>query len=275
MESHDVQTTLTGALGTTGPQLVAFVGAGGKTTALQQLCAESAAATDGILATTTTAMFARQLSSLGPLLVEDEDETPLAARAGEALRSAGVVTLARSRAENEKVRGLAPAEVDALWRDGVAGSIFVEADGSRGLPLKAFGTAEPQVPHSATTVVLLAGLDVLGQRLDEKHVHRAELLASALGLTRKVRITPGLLSGALAIQVVRLRMTAPAARIVVLLNKADDDRRGLIDQGVGVGEDLLSAAVSGCGQQASGRPDRVVVGSILRSAFFVVQERAH
>ena len=76
MESHDVQTTLTCALGTSGPQLVAFVGAGGKTTALQQLCAESSAAGGGILATTTTAMFARQLSSLGPLLVEDESEAP-------------------------------------------------------------------------------------------------------------------------------------------------------------------------------------------------------
>ena len=139
MESHDVQTTLTGALGVTGPQLVALVGAGGKTTALQRLCSESATQGGGIIATTTTAMFARQLSSLGPLLVADEDAAPLAARADEALRSAGVVSLARSRIANEKVKGLAPAAVDALWRGGLAGSIFVEADGSRGLPLKAFG----------------------------------------------------------------------------------------------------------------------------------------
>jgi probable selenium-dependent hydroxylase accessory protein YqeC len=270
VQSHDVQITLTGALGTTGPQLLALVGAGGKTTALQRLCAESAEAPGGILATTTTAMFARQLSSVGPLLVADEEETTLAARAGEALRSAGVVSLARSRTDNEKVKGLSPAEVDALWRGGVAGSIFVEADGSRGLPLKAFGAAEPQVPYSATTVVLLAGLDALGRRIDTKHVHRSELLASALGVTRKTRVTTDLLSGALALQVVKLRTVTSGARVVVLLNKADDEE--LVDQGVAAGEDLLSAAVSSCGQPASGRPDSVVVGSLHHSAYHVLGE---
>jgi probable selenium-dependent hydroxylase accessory protein YqeC len=271
VQSHDVQTTLTGALGTTGPQLVAFVGAGGKTTALQRLCSESAAAAGGTLATTTTAMFARQLACLGPLLVADEDEAPLAARAGEALRSAGVVTLARSRTANEKVKGLAPVEVDALWHAGIAGSILVEADGSRGLPLKAFGEAEPQLPSATTTVVVVAGLDALGRPLDQEHVHRAELLLPLLGASAGDTVTPRLFASALALQVARVGELTPDARVVVLLNKADGD--DLTEQAAAVAGELLATAPD-CGPDAVARPARIVAGSLHHDLYRVDQRSA-
>ncbi len=268
MESHDVQTKLTEALGTTGPQLVAFVGAGGKTTALQRLCAELAAQGGGVLATTTTAMFARQLTSLGPLLVQDGDEVPLATRAGEALRSAGVAAVARSYAEDEKVTGLAPAAVDALWRAGVAGSIVVEADGSRGLPLKAFGEAEPQLPKATTTVVVVAGLDALGRPLDEDHVHRARLLMPLLDAAEGGAVTPRLFAAALALQIGRVHALTPGARVVILLNKADSD--DLAASGASIGADLLTAAQDYAGLDGSGRPERIVVGSLRRSVYRVI-----
>ena len=268
MESHDVQTTLAGALGATGPQVVAFVGAGGKTTALQRLSTELASPACGILATTTTLMFARQLSSLGPLLIQDEVETSLETRAGEALRSAGVVSLARCFVTGGKVKGLAPEDVDALWRDGIAASIVVEADGSRGLPLKAFGEAEPRLPSATTTVVVVAGLDVLDTPLDEAHVHRAGLLTSLLGAAEGDPVTPRLLGAALALQVERARSSTPGARVVVLLNKAESDDAA--ERGAGIGAELLAAAPDGVGPYASGRPDRIVVGSLHRSVFRVV-----
>ncbi len=271
MESHDVQTTLTGALGVTGPQLVALVGAGGKTTALQRLCSESATQGGGIIATTTTAMFARQLSSLGPLLVADEDAAPLAARAGEALRSAGVVSLARSRIANEKVKGLAPAAVDALWRGGLAGSIFVEADGSRGLPLKAFGVAEPQLPSATTTAVVVAGLDALGRPLDEDHVHRAKLLLPLLDAAEGDLVTPRLLAATLALQIAKVRQLTPGARVVVLLNKAESD--DLTEQAAAAADDLFDDMAGGRGQNASARPDRIVAGS-LRHDLYRVDRRS-
>ena len=268
MESHDDQTTLLGALGMTGRQLVAFVGAGGKTTALQLLCAESAARAGGILATTTTAMFAPQLTSLGPLIVEDEDETPLATRAGEALRSTGVVALARSFAAGGKVEGLAPSDVDALWRDRIAGSIVVEADGSRGLPLKAFGEAEPQLPQATTTVIVVAGLDALGRPVDEGHVHRARLLLPLLDAAEGDAVTPRIFATTLALQIARVRALTPQARVVVLLNKAEDEH--LAESGAAVGANLLTATQDDAGFDASGRPDRIVVGSLRRCVFRVI-----
>jgi probable selenium-dependent hydroxylase accessory protein YqeC len=268
VESNDVQTRLTGALGTTGPQLVAFVGAGGKTTALQRLCEELAARAGGILATTTTAMFARQLTSLGPLLIEDDDETTLATRAGEALGGSGIVTLARAHAADQKVEGLAPAEVDALWTAGVAGSIVVEADGSRGLPLKAFGEAEPQLPMTATTVVVVAGLDALGRPLDEDHVHRAGLLLTLLDAAEGDAVTPRLFAAALALQVARVRALTPRARVVVLLNKAESEH--LTARGAAVAAALLTAANDDGGLARSGLPLRIVVGSMRRGVFRVI-----
>ena len=265
MEGDDVQSTLTGALGVAGPQLIAFVGAGGKTTALQRLCAELATQAGEILATTTTAMFARQLTSLGPLLLEDEDETPLAVRAREALRAARIVTLARAHSADRKVAGLAPAAVDAIWRADVAGSVLVEADGSRGLPLKAFGDAEPQLPQATTMVVVVAGLDALGRPLDEDHVHRARLLLPLIEAVEGDAVTPRTFAAALALQVARVRALTPEARVVVLLNKAEDEH--LAERGAAVGSRLLTAADDHAGRNGSGRPDQVLVGSVRQGVF--------
>ena len=271
MEGDDVQRTLADALGMAGPQLIAFVGAGGKTTALHRLCAELAAQAGAILATTTTAMFARQLTSLGPLLLEDEDETPLVMRVREALCSARVVTLARARGANQKVTGLAPTEVDAVWRAGVADSVLVEADGSRGLPLKAFGSAEPQLPQTTTMVVVVAGLDALGRPLDEDHVHRAGLLLPLIDAVEGDAVTPRRFAAAVTLQVARVRVLTPEARVVVLLNKAESEH--LAESGAAVGAGLLTPAPDHDGGDGSGRPDRVLVGSLQQGVFHAVGER--
>jgi probable selenium-dependent hydroxylase accessory protein YqeC len=265
VESHDVQTTLAGALGATAPQLIALTGAGGKTAVLQQLCAEFAGQPGGVLATTTTAMFARQLSSLGPLLIDEDEATPLARRAREALRTASVVTVALSRAEREKVKGLPPDVVDALWRARTAESVVVEADGSRRLPLKTFGESEPQLPSAATTVVVVAGLDALGCPLDEEHVHRASLLAPLLDVPEGTTVTAELLARSVRLQVERVRSIVPEALVVVLLNKAESD--DALGQGVVAGAALLEGLPEGAPGGATGRPDRVVVGSVRRGVY--------
>jgi molybdenum cofactor cytidylyltransferase len=271
VESHDVQSTLTGALRIAGPQLVAFAGAGGKTTALQQSCRELALQGTRALATTTTAMFARQLAATGPLLVEDDDSVPLSARAAEALRTAEVVALAKSRTGHEKVKGLTPDEVDALWHRGLTGSLLVEADGSRGLPLKAFGEAEPQLPSWTSTVVVVAGLQALDRPLDEDHVHRAGLLAQRLRVPTGTLVTPDLLGRALALQAGRVRELAPGARVVVLLNQAESD--ALLDQAVQAGAQVLAGAPGAPANEDRGA-DRVVIGSLHQGAYRVLGERS-
>lgn len=265
MEPNAAQTTLSGALGATGPQLIALAGAGGKSAALQRLAEESAATRVGVLATTTTMMFSHQLEELGPLLLEDAGGASLEVRAGEALRHASVVALARSLAPRDKVKGLEPATVDSLWESRVAGVVLVEADGSRGLPLKAFGDAEPQLPSLTTTVVVLAGLDAVGVPLDEDHVHRAGLLARKLGAAPGDRVTPELLGRAVALQVARVRALTPDARVAVLLNKADDDAT------IAQAHKAADALLRSLGETVRARPDRVVAGSVAQQTYRVVR----
>ena len=267
-----MERTLTAALGAGGAGLVAFVGAGGKTTALQRLVVELAGATSGVIATTTTAMFGRELASLGPLVLAEGDAAGARARCREALSHAAAVALAAHTAPAGKVKGLAPEEVDQLWARRPAGSIVVEADGSRGLPLKAFGAAEPQLPRRTSLAVVVAGLDVLGTPLDAAHVHRAELLEPLMAAAMGVAVTPSTLAQVVALQVRRVRELVPAASVAVLLNKADTA------QLAAAGEQAASLLLEPAGElgrpaDPGGVPDRVVVGSLSQGVYRVVPAR--
>jgi probable selenium-dependent hydroxylase accessory protein YqeC len=267
--NQETQTTLSGALGILEHQLTAFVGAGGKSTALQRLAVEQAISGGTVATTTTTAMFAYQLASLGPLVVTDDADSSLTARVKVALRQNPVIAVVGYVGADGKARGLTPTRVDTLWRARLADSIVVEADGSRGLPLKAFGTAEPQLPEDVTTVVVVAGLDSLGSPFDEGHVHRAALLTSILGVAEADTVTPELLARAVALQVARVRNLAPSARVVVMLNKADSN--DLERAGTTIGARLLRPPGDArrSRQAVAGRPDRVVIASLWQGTYRV------
>jgi probable selenium-dependent hydroxylase accessory protein YqeC len=259
---------LTDALDAAGAELVAFVGAGGKTTALQRLAVEKAIAGSRVIATTTTAMFAQQLACLGPLSLTG-DAGGLLANASVS-HEAGIVALARSLGADGKVRGLWPSEIDALWQTGFDGSVLVEADGSRCLPLKAFGMAEPQLPSATTTAVVVAGLDSLDQPLDEGHVHRAESLTSVLHIAKGARATTRILAAAVGLQVARVKNLAPEARVIVLLNKAD--RQDRLDRGVEVAALVGTGSVDLGEPSAALAPDRIVVANLWSGRYRVLPE---
>jgi len=256
------------ALGLREPQLVAFVGAGGKTTALQRLAVESAERGSCVAVTTTTAMYAHQLASVAPLFLRSGDARNVTMLLKDQLLRHRIVALAESVGDDGKARGIRPEDVDALWRERLVGFIVVEADGSRGLPLKMFGAAEPQLPSETTTVVVMAGMDALDAPLDDRHVHRAELLRSLLSVAQDGRATPGVVARTLAVQVARVRSLCPRADVAVLLNKADTGREmaagleiaGLLDDACDAREGRPAGAA---------RPDRVVVGSLSRDVYRV------
>jgi probable selenium-dependent hydroxylase accessory protein YqeC len=272
--------TLAGAFGLGPNEVVALVGAGGKTTALRLLGAELTAGGNRVITTTTTAMLLREMVAVGPVLrqAEGSELAPGLKRIFVDGQRAAVV---HSDGEGGKVVGLSPATVDRLWALGLADYLIVEADGSRGLPFKAFGPHEPRVPAVATTIVDVAGLDALGVPLTEERVHRADVLASILGIPLGSEVTTRVVADGLRAQVGRLRRGNVGCRIVVLLNKADspDARAAGLDialqllgrQGAAVGpggEGDRGAGASG------GRPDSVVVGSLRYRRFAVVAEEA-
>ncbi len=262
-----VRPSLGAALGLGERELVALVGSGGKTSALIALARGLASGGKTVTVTTTTAMYLHELARAGRVL-QEADEHEMAARIRDAVTSGFAVGVARLQTPDGKVIGLSPSTVDALWGEGIADYLIVEADGSRGRSLKAFARHEPQVPGNATVIVQVVGLDVVGMPLTEQNVHRAAELAGLLGLPVGVDVTTDTVARTLREQLRRLRAAWPESRVITLLNKADEP--GSEAQGVDVARELL--AETG-GSPRAGRatgalcPDVIVMASLREGRY--------
>lgn len=163
-------------LGLDNRELVSLVGGGGKSTLLFGLGNELAALGLRVILTTTTKM-GREQAMAAPTICWEAD----ADCAGDALGKRGPVMLVTGGDEH-KVTGPPPRVVDRLFAESGADYIIVEADGSRGRPLKAPGLDEPVIPGSTTTVVMLMGVDAVGRPLAEV-THRVERAVALSGLS--------------------------------------------------------------------------------------------
>ena len=163
------------ALGVRRGDVVAVAGAGGKTTLCFALAEEAHAAGWSVLVTTTTHMGTLPGAVTGPLFVESEGDAREGLRA--ALRDCGRATLLGCRLRDDKLEGVLPERVDQLAP--LADLVVVEADGARQRSLKTPAPHEPVIPASASLLVVLAALDVLGQPLAEERVHRLERVLAA------------------------------------------------------------------------------------------------
>ncbi|MBI5440681.1 MAG: putative selenium-dependent hydroxylase accessory protein YqeC [Deltaproteobacteria bacterium] len=206
-----------------GSGVIAFVGAGGKTTAMLRLARDLDERGLSVLVTTTTHLSDPRREVRGPagrLVFQPAMEFPNAGGAGTTrVETAPGITMLVSREADDpgKVKGIHPSWIPALrssWD-----FVLVEADGSRRLPLKAPGTGEPVLPPGTDLVVGVLGLDGLGRPMDSLTVHRPECFARVTGcepgspvawehIEALVRHPEGLFKG------------APPAR-VLLLNKVD------------------------------------------------------
>jgi molybdenum cofactor cytidylyltransferase len=267
-EGADVRITehysLTEALSLGPRELVATVGGGGKTSLVRILARESSDRGARTVVTTTTAMYLRDLETLGPVLLSSE-LSALSDRLDGVLAEESSVGVARESDDEGKVVGLPPEWVDILWSTVGPDYLLVEADGSRGMSLKAFGAREPQVPAAATVVVQVAGLDVLGAPLAEPYVHRADLLATALGVPPGTEVTARIFLEALRVQLRVLQERWPAPRTITLLNKAEQLQAREIGAEVAIG--LLEVCT---GREKRSHPDLVLVGSLREQMFLRV-----
>ena len=217
--------------------VVTLVGAGGKTSALFRLAEEARAAGRRVVTTTTTRIFTSQAMQAPVRLVVDahgKDAIDWVALEAHLARH-GHCLLATSLS-GVKSEGLPPATVDTLAaraHDLGIGLIAVEGDGSRRRPVKAPAPHEPVIPDCTTHLVPVAGLDGLGLPLDEPYIHRPERVRALLAETdASTRLTPRMLARLLVEPYTPGEGTAPGstrrlpgARLVALLNKAEDAPR--------------------------------------------------
>jgi len=218
--------TLPAALGIGGPELVAFVGGGGKTSLMFAL---AAALPGRVVITTTTRIFAAQMR-LAPAAVYADDLTPLGpllARHGRCLVVGRVI--------GDKARGVDPDLPARLLARPDVDFALVEADGARMRPVKAPGDYEPVIPPETTLVVPVAGLDAL-ERLLDAVAHRPERVRAILaevpvgeGLAADGALTPAGLARLLTHAQGGLKGVPDGARVVVWLNKVEGADR--LEQG--------------------------------------------
>ena len=199
------------ALGIEWGEVVAFVGAGGKSSAILQVAGELKEEGVKVLVAPTTKMFVSEAERVGRILTsEDRDE--LRTEAAKALSVEGAAVVASSILSKNRIGGVEPAWIPALaLEDGVT---LVEADGSRRRPLKGTAEHEPFLPEGATLVVAVGGTRALGEPLEEERVHRPEVFSKLTG------ISPGHTIGAQAFAralLAGLRSVPDGARRAVLL----------------------------------------------------------
>jgi probable selenium-dependent hydroxylase accessory protein YqeC len=184
------------ALGISSGDVAAFVGAGGKSSAILAVAGELAEAGRTFLVAPTTKMFVNEAEKIGPL-VTSEDVDELRAKAEEAL-SDGVpgVVVGSGLLSKNRIGGVEPAAISSLAA--LADVVLVEADGSRRRPIKGTAEHEPALPEAATLVVAVGNIRAFGMPVDEEHVHRPELFSNLTGIGPGQSITARAFARALA-----------------------------------------------------------------------------
>jgi len=150
---------------------IAFVGAGGKTSAMFRLARQLATPVI-CMNTTHLALDQARLADQHFIVTNPAD---LASIFNQPI--SGIVLLTGPETDRQRLSGLTDLLVEKIqiYADQLGVPLLVEADGARQLPLKAPALHEPPIPQWVNHVVYLVGLTGLNQPLDEAHVFRSEL----------------------------------------------------------------------------------------------------
>ena len=241
--------TLKEALGLKRGEMLALIGAGGKTTTLFHLAHELWEEGGKVLVTTTTKMFKPAKPHVHKLFLAQDPEAlvseltrikePLIIGAGYGLDDA------------RKLNGLPPEWFDTLKTKGGMDWILIEADGAASRPFKVPLDHEPVVPEGCDLTVWVMGIKVLGQPLTPDWVHRAERAAALLGVEPGIPVTDDLILRLVENPQGCLKGIPPKSRKVALINQADSPEE--VKKASALGRKLL-----GCGIE------RVVITSYLQ-----------
>ncbi len=150
------------ALGIRKGDKVAVIGCGGKTTLINQLARENAEL--GVLIAPTTRIgLDQRMDGIDYLGIE----------AGEKLLSAPLT------------------EIEVRSRQ--YGLVLMEADGSRGLPLKGWAEHEPVVPEFATLTIGVVSAKAIGLEAAAENVHRLNLFLEQMKVEKGTLVDEALL----------------------------------------------------------------------------------
>ncbi|HLO14381.1 MAG TPA: selenium cofactor biosynthesis protein YqeC, partial [Anaerolineales bacterium] len=244
--------SLTQALRASSSPSIAFIGAGGKTTAMFQLAKQLPSP---VIVTATSHLGIWQTK-----LADQHIMTETSALFEELEHGLKGIILVTGQLDGDRTK---PVNDDLMnWLQQFCGyhsiPLLIEADGSRGKPLKAWAEHEPPIPSFVELVVQVVGLAGLGKSLTDENVHRPEIFSRLSGLRMGQSITPDALVRILTHSEGGRKNIPTSARSVVLLNQADTLE--------------LQSAAQGIAQAVMPAYDSVIVSSLEQEKIFAVHE---
>ena len=200
-----------------------MVGAGGKKTLLYRLANELSRAV--VSATVRIPIFDSHVEDV-VVTLQPED----------AIRSADSwpLGLVPERDDNRYL-GYAPETIDRLAAADPDTPILVKADGARNRLFKAPGADEPIIPESASTVLPIASVHVVGEPLDEETVHRPERVAEITGRQLGETLTTDDIATVLAHPDGGRKAIPTGATAIPVLNMVDDAELASIAREIAAG----------------------------------------
>jgi molybdenum cofactor cytidylyltransferase len=234
-------------------EIVAFVGGGGKTSAMFRLADELVAQGQHVVTTTTTRIFAAQIALAPQHIIHRQGQSThqlITSLTRQLTSHPHILVIGEPDYEIGKAFGVGPDLVQAMASIPEVDVILNEADGSRMRPFKAPADHEPVVPGCTTLLVPVIGVETLGRPLTDRYVHRAARVAELAGVRVGAEVTSEIVAAVLTHPQGGLKGLPPGARAVPLINKVESPQR-------------LAAARDLAGQlMAHPRVDAVVIGAV-------------
>lgn len=194
---------------------IAFVGAGGKTTAISILAKEISGP---VIVTTTTHLGSWQSKIADRHII-------LHSRADLAQIDPNLdgITLITQGLESDRLLGLDPDRMNAVFEfcENQELPLIIESDGSRQLPIKAPGPNEPVIPGFVDHVAVVMGMSGIGKPLNRSNVHRPEVYAKLCDMKEEDNLTIESSIKYLMHEQGGLKNIPPQARRSLILNQVD------------------------------------------------------
>lgn len=201
------------------PEVICFVGAGGKTTAMFRLAAELKALGGKVLVTTTTNIAYPRSDQCDSVILDATGEAGIFSN----ISAGAIVCWGGGIVEKEikKFMSVEPGAIDRIYRSGIFDCILVEADGAKHKPIKAPAQYEPVIPASTTTLIGSIGLDAIGRPINDTVVHRPGLFCAITGKSMHDAIRVEDIISLVAAPDGLFKGAGVHAKKILLLNKAD------------------------------------------------------
>ena len=241
--------------------VVAFTGAGGKTSAMIAMAHELAELGWRVLVTTTTKIGRDQLALMPTVVSAAADESDISAALGN-----GSFVFLHSHIGDRKVQGASPERIARLLDTVDSDVLLIEADGARGKPMKAPYEHEPVVPPETTLVIPVVALSVLGQPLDDDHVYNAEAIDDRYGFGIGNQVRSPWVAQVLRDEELMLRGMPEKARLMALINQVPEGGH-LRERARRIAQLALRARTAGYTQQRQTRQlNGVALGEVRRAS---------